>query len=56
MKNEEISDFKPAVNIPPSQFFSSDEERQFTWYFGHCSAYCTIPGLWIIMSMEQSVE
>jgi hypothetical protein len=37
-------------------YFSSWVEFESTWYCDHCLAYCTSPGWWIMMSVEQSVE
>jgi hypothetical protein len=37
-------------------FFFGWGETESTWYVGHCLAYCTSPGWYMMMSVESSVE
>jgi hypothetical protein len=32
------------------------ERRKSTWYVGHYLAYCTSPGRWMVMGVEQTVK
>jgi hypothetical protein len=47
--NDELQTFKTLISW-------SGVRLESTRYFGHCLAYCTSPGWWMVMSVEQSVE
>jgi hypothetical protein len=52
------SRLKTYHSLRPTLFFSffGWGETKYTWYVGHCLAYCTSPEWWMIMFVKHSVD